>query len=306
MNNAVYKTAFWLGCAFGLGFILVGPTFPIHAETPNAAPALPIGTRKLPASIGLGASAARASASAFPTLGGSSTPSAGSFSLGAMKPGPQSKAASKPMLVAQNQIPGQPLAAMSSDPLSNDLAKVPAAVVTAPTARQPLDKKQIRKLLTSEPDPSLVLEPVADPPPPPKPIVPKAPPRRPASALPANGIKLGIPGEAPAAAEVSVILMDKQFFPSKIKLKEGVQSRLYFTTTNDKAAALVIEELQIQRWVAKEGEKTAPLSELERAKMEATKEVSKDKITEIPLEPRRGTFIFHDLISGAKGQIVVE
>lgn len=109
----------------------------------------------------------------------------------------------------------------------------------------------------------------------------------------------------PGVPDIAIILAHNQFFPSRIRLKEGIQTRLIFTTVNKKPAALVIERLQIQRWIAKEKDPT-PTSELERSKWEVNKEISSTKITEITLEPKKGTYAFHDAISGAAGEITVE
>lgn len=177
-----------------------------------------------------------------------------------------------------------------------------------------LDKKQIRKLISSEPDPSMVLEP---PPEPPKKETVKGPPPRPtpqAANLPPintpdlNGTSSAlarIPGQVPLNPEVAIILVNKEFYPAKVRLKGGVQTRLFFTTTNEKPAAVIVEQLQIQRWVAKENE-MEPQTESERAKWEAAKEVSRNRVTEITVEPRKGTYIFLDAITGAKGQLIVE
>jgi hypothetical protein len=206
---------------------------------------------------------------------------------------PLANALTAPQTVAENDTPDKKPGAEGED-----------------TDKKPLDKKQIRKLLSAEPDPSLVLEPPPEPTPTPvPPPKPPAPPARPAPVAAATvnrspALK-GIPGQLPISPEVSIILVEKEFFPSKIRLKEGVQTRLFFTTTNEKPAAVVVEQLQIQRWVAKEGEQKPP-SEEERAKWEAAKEVSKNRVTEVVIEPRRGTYSFHDVLSGAKGQIIVE
>jgi hypothetical protein len=178
--------------------------------------------------------------------------------------------------------------------------------------RTPLDKKQIRKLLSAEPDPSMVLEPPPEPPPTKAPVVKKPNPKAALPSMtpttvvtkPSSGLK-GIPGQIPLNPELAIILVDKQFFPSKIRLKEGVQTRLFFTTTNEKPAAIVIEQMQIQRWVAKEGEQ-APPTEADRAKWEASKEVNRNRVTEILIEPRKGSYSIFDVITGAKGQVIVE
>jgi hypothetical protein len=109
----------------------------------------------------------------------------------------------------------------------------------------------------------------------------------------------------PGVADVSVILMNNQFYPSRIMLKDGVQTRLIFTTTNKRPAALVIERLQIQRWVAKEEERKAS-SEDERIRWEVNRELNSSRVTEVVIEPKEGVYSFHDAMSGATGEITVE
>lgn len=121
-------------------------------------------------------------------------------------------------------------------------------------------------------------------------------------------MRLGrVAGDLPSSPEIAVILSGNQFFPSRIRLKDGVQTRLYFTTVNDKPAALIIDRLQIQRWIAKEGAqpKAAPTDE-NKSRWETTREVTKSKVTEILLDARRGTYSFFDALTGAKGQLIVE
>lgn len=228
---------------------------------------------------------------------------------------------------------------------------------------------EIRKILSSEPDPSLMLEPIPDPPEdkrkkiPTKPERPIPPGERAVAAqasgqplslggslnsgpnggggVAAGGMGGGIPGspvsanalnpvssalnpggpvsgrpslkmgrlhgEAPPSPEIAVILHNKQFFPSRIRLKAGIPTKVYFTTTAERPAAIVVEQLQVQKWLAKDGAPERKIaSEYDRAKFEVTREVVANKMTEITFEPRRGTYGFHDAISGAKGQIVVE
>jgi Cupredoxin-like domain len=184
------------------------------------------------------------------------------------------------------------------------------AVAENETEKPALDNKQIRKLLSSQPDPSVVLEPIVDPPPKPKPPPPPPPAPPPPKALPQaqapDSLKSNsLPGKLPTSPELSVILVGNQFFPSRLRLKDGMQTRIYFTTTNEKAAAIVIERTAIQRWVAREGERK-PASELERAKLEITREVASNKVTEVVMDPVKGSYSFHDALSGAKGQIIVE
>lgn len=108
--------------------------------------------------------------------------------------------------------------------------------------------------------------------------------------------------EAPIDAEIAVILHNNRFYPARIKLKEGQATRLFFTSLNQKPAALIVEELQVQRWIARESAAApapAPAGEISR-------ELSLNKITEVSLQPKRGTYMFHDALSGAVGEIIVE
>lgn len=107
--------------------------------------------------------------------------------------------------------------------------------------------------------------------------------------------------EPPVDAEIAIILHNSRFYPSRIKLKEGQPTRLFFTSLNQKPAALIVEELRVQRWIAKEtgSAPQAPAGEISR-------ELSQNRITEISLQPKRGTYMFHDALSGAVGEILVE
>jgi len=213
---------------------------------------------------------------------------------------------------------------------------------------------EIRKIISAEPDPSLMLEPVPEAPEdkrkvaPPKPQRPMPPldrgvaseqglglggslgapapkpttasatgtaPAYPGGGAPGAGglasrvasVKMGrLHGEAPPAPEIAVILHNKQFFPSRIRVKAGTPTKVFFTSTSDRPAAIVVEQLQVQKWLAKDANDRKPASEYDRAKFEASREVSRSKLTEITFEPRRGTYGFHDAITGAKGQIIVE
>ncbi|NDD04401.1 MAG: hypothetical protein EB078_05810, partial [Proteobacteria bacterium] len=64
----------------------------------------------------------------------------------------------------------------------------------------------------------------------------------------------------PGITDFAVILSGNQFFPAKIRLRGGAKSRLIFTTTGRRPAALVFEKLQINRWIAGENEKPAEVS----------------------------------------------
>jgi len=104
--------------------------------------------------------------------------------------------------------------------------------------------------------------------------------------------------------DVSIILTSNQFFPSRIRLRDGQRIRLLFTTTNPKPAALVIERLQIQKWIA--GTSDEPKRQVANFQLEINRELSPQRIAEVVLEPKLGVYEFHDAISGAAGEIVVE
>ncbi|MEZ4750826.1 MAG: hypothetical protein R3B54_09450 [Bdellovibrionota bacterium] len=116
---------------------------------------------------------------------------------------------------------------------------------------------------------------------------------------------VNVTNEAPPASEVSVILSQQNFFPATIRLAPDKQAKLYFTTTNKKPAALIIERLNIQRWIAKDGA-PVPQNDVERAPWEITREVGFDRVTEVTIIPKKGSYSFYDALSGARGEIVVE
>lgn len=109
----------------------------------------------------------------------------------------------------------------------------------------------------------------------------------------------------PGVPDVAIILSGKQFFPSRIRLKDGIATRLIFSTVNKKPAALVIERLQIQRWIAKEGD-TPSENNTKLSKFEVTREISATRTVDITLDPKAGVYTFYDAISGATGEIAVE
>lgn len=109
-------------------------------------------------------------------------------------------------------------------------------------------------------------------------------------------------GELPYSPEVAVVLSNDKFFPSKVKLFEGQPARLIFATTNRKPAALIIERLKFQRWIAKEPKLSSP----ESGKFELNRELVTNRVTEVTFEPKRGSYTFHDAVSGATGEILVE
>lgn len=98
----------------------------------------------------------------------------------------------------------------------------------------------------------------------------------------------------PGVSDIAILLSNNQFYPSRVRMKEGIKTRLIFATINKKPAALIIEKLQVQRWIAKE------------EKLEITREISSSKVTEVLLSPAKGEYTFYDALSGASGEIVVE
>jgi hypothetical protein len=126
----------------------------------------------------------------------------------------------------------------------------------------------------------------------------------------APGERLPVPPSTPmvpmpGVPDISIILANNQFYPSRIRLKEGIQTRLIFTTTNKRPAALVVERLQIQRWIAKEDEQKSS-SEMERIRWEVSRELNASRVTEIIVDPKEGIYSFHDAMTGASGEITVE
>lgn len=71
--------------------------------------------------------------------------------------------------------------------------------------------------------------------------------------------RLAVPPTTPSrppkgVSDFSIILSNNEFYPSKVILKSGTNVRLLFTTTNRKSSALVIERLNIQRWVSSQSD----------------------------------------------------
>ena len=185
-----------------------------------------------------------------------------------------------------------------------------AVPVAAPPAAP--SAQQVRNVMSTQDDPSLILEPIPTPTPTftpsPTPTSTPTPKPTPTPTPTPPPLKPRVPDrvtEAPPSVEVAIILHNGTFYPSKIRLKDATRTKLYFATINDKPAALIIERLQIQRWIAKE-DQPKPTNEIDRAKFELTRELSRNRITEIQLETVRGNYTFHDALSGARGQIVVE
>jgi hypothetical protein len=108
----------------------------------------------------------------------------------------------------------------------------------------------------------------------------------------------------PAAAEAAVILSRNQFYPSRINVPQGTRVRIWFTTVEPRPAALVVEGLKMQRWIASENNSVT--SGNSPGYFELQREVTRERVTEITLQPSAGTYPFFDALSGARGEIVVE
>lgn len=95
----------------------------------------------------------------------------------------------------------------------------------------------------------------------------------------------------PAGSEIAVILYQDTFYPSKINLRAGAPATLVFATVNKKPAALIIEPIAVQRWIASG---------------EINREVNSERVTVVSFEAVKGRYRFHDALGGARGEIVVE
>ncbi|GEM_PF-4731506 len=108
----------------------------------------------------------------------------------------------------------------------------------------------------------------------------------------------------PAAAEAAVILSHNRFYPNKIQMPAGTKVRIWFTTVESKPAALIVEGLKMQRWIASENSSLTPSTAPDY--FELQRELTRERVTEITLEPSAGTYPFFDALSGARGEIVVQ
>lgn len=96
--------------------------------------------------------------------------------------------------------------------------------------------------------------------------------------------------------DISIIFSNKEFYPSQIRMKKTSKTRLIFTTTEKKPAALVFEKQKITRWLASESASLGP----------EYRELNPSKISEIRFDAEPGVYRFYDAISGASGEIEVE
>jgi hypothetical protein len=108
----------------------------------------------------------------------------------------------------------------------------------------------------------------------------------------------------PATAEAAIILSRNRFYPSKIQMPAGTKVRIWFTTVESKPAALIVEGLKMQRWIASENASLTPSTAPDY--FELQRELTRERVTEITLEPSAGTYPFFDALSGARGEIVVQ
>lgn len=108
----------------------------------------------------------------------------------------------------------------------------------------------------------------------------------------------------PAPAEVAVILSQNQFFPRKVHVSAIGQIRLWFTTVDPRPAALVLEGLKVQRWLAAELGMIPTAVGTEY--YEVQRELTKERVTEVILQPPPGKYTFFDAVSGAEGELIVE
>ncbi len=108
----------------------------------------------------------------------------------------------------------------------------------------------------------------------------------------------------PAGPEMVVLLAKDQFFPKRIRVREGQEVRLLFTTVNKRPGALVIDTLQVQRWIPSSEEIQRLLGA--DAPSLGRRDLDPRKISEVTLKPLAGTYSFHDAVTGAEGEIIVE
>ena len=95
----------------------------------------------------------------------------------------------------------------------------------------------------------------------------------------------------------------------EIHLKTGVKTKLVFATVNEKPAALVVEDLKIQRWLSKNaeaGEEAVDKTERMASSTDVTRELVSDRIVELTIKPSEGSYSFYDALTGAQGKILVE
>ena len=219
-----------------------------------------------------------------------------------------------PMLFA---VPGLVKPKPESAPVVVDVAPAPAPAPEAPVAVVKKARAKKRAVAKTAEAPLIVAMPIALPGEP-ETKTPPAPVAQMASVIPTpvrvtpkvvrpaedetvvSAKPLVLAPALPSGPEVSIILSGNQFYPARIQLREGMRTRLLFTTVNARPAALIMERARVQRWIA--GDPVKPRD----PRWETNRELAKNKVTEISLEPAAGSYSFHDAITGAEGEIFVE
>ncbi len=102
-------------------------------------------------------------------------------------------------------------------------------------------------------------------------------------------------------AELAVILQNGHFIPSKIRLREGLETKLILTNLERKPAALLVEAIALDQWLVRNKTST-----VERHKNVVQKELLTGQLVEVSYAFKKGEYVFQDPISGAYGQIRVE
>jgi len=143
----------------------------------------------------------------------------------------------------------------------------------------------------------------------PAPVAAPSPQRTPSNDTKEKFVETKVSLEDPTnvhGPEFAILLTDGKFRPARVRLKAGETSRILFTTLGPKPAALIIERLRVQKWLTRpeEANKRSPASV--NAPWEVNRELSANRLTEIAIEPVKGNYMFHDAISGAAGEIIVE
>jgi len=169
---------------------------------------------------------------------------------------------------------------------SIEKAELPKEVETEPEKAEP-EKAEVVEAESVKTESATVAE-VIQPEPKPTPVEVQGLPE---PSIPSQLVAL------PGMNDLSVILADKEFFPSIIKIRQSEKVRLLFTSTSSKPGALVFMKPQILRW---------PAAEQMSQRVYEQKEISSKKVTAIEFSAVPGTYQFYDALSGASGEIQVE
>lgn len=211
---------------------------------------------------------------------------------------------------SSNPDPTPPIPALTSEPVSDLVSpkpeiptSVPAKTVFFPGPYSPaflakLEEQQ--KMGSLDPSKRLPIhldKPAMD-------LLPQISATAPKPVTPLDGSMITI-----AVPEVSIILHGRQFVPASVRLKSGYKTKLFITSTGKKPSAIVIDRLSVQRWLAQHDAIFSGVNAQEKPQVEGesiNREINSTRVTEIILDPVPGTYSFHDPLSGAKGEIIVE